>query len=454
MRVNSDLGIETTETVESEIRSAVLTEPAVGIIATRKNGDSIIRTIARARQRGFHTLVINPDNAHTEALELAQDLGATVLTGHSDRSVKRETALIRIAKAYGFPGLIFHENSDLYIDFDASVDLLSESEQYAIRSQSYSRYNETDRRSVMAAIPAYNESSTISQVVRDCVPHVDQVLVIDDGSDDETREQAEAAGANVISHEKNAGYGAALKTAFKEARDMSVDHLVILDGDGQHEPADINRIIAKQNERSAELVIGSRFVNEGENSIPLYRRIGLAIINILTNFSIGTLTSSNRISDTQSGFRSYDRTAIESLALDWSIGDRMNASTDILFHAQRQGYRIEEIGTRISYDVENASTINPVTHGLSLVNNILVRIERERPVTVLGIPGLLSIVIGLAFSNWTITEYLNTQTLSVGLAVIATLFLLIGLFASFTSIILHSLNTSLQISQSSPHRRP
>jgi hypothetical protein len=119
----------------------------------------------------------------------------------------------------------------------------------------------------------------------------------------------------------------------------------------------------------------------------------------------------------------------------------MSASTDILHHAHKQGYSICEIGTEISYDVEDASSHHPIRHGIQLVTNLIRTIERERPLSALGLPGFISTIIGVAFVYWTFTNYLATGTFPIGLAIVSGLFGLLGAFSSFTAIILHSLNT-------------
>ena len=229
--------------------------------------------------------------------------------------------------------------------------------------------------SVIVGIPAYNAAGTVGDVVSAALPHADLVLVVDDGSRDETAERAAAAGAEVVSHEENGGYGAALKTIFTEAAERGVDCLVVLDADGQHDTADIPRLVAARERAAADVVIASRFAEGGTTDAPLYRRFGLAVINLLTNVSLGTLRS-GRISDTQSGFRAYSARAVASLAEDDSIGDRMEASLDILYHVRGLGYDVTEVGTTITYDVEQASSDDPLSHGLELVSAILARTVR------------------------------------------------------------------------------
>lgn len=232
---------------------------------------------------------------------------------------------------------------------------------------------------VVVAIPAYNEQHTIGSVIERADPYVDAAIVIDDGSDDETATRAREAGATVIEHDRNRGYGAALRTAFLEAAHRSVDHLIVLDGDDQHDPRDIPKLLAKQQETNAEVVIGSRFGTDTETNLPLYRRFGFEVINALTNILIGITESGSRIADTQSGFRSYTGRAVQTLAADWTISNHMGASIDILYFARQWDYQIEEVETTIRYDVENSSTQNPILHGLVLVANLLEILRNDRP---------------------------------------------------------------------------
>lgn len=293
---------------------------------------------------------------------------------------------------------------------------------------------------VLVAIPAYNEAGAIADVVRDASGYADQVLVVDDGSDDGTAARAASAGASTVEHPTNRGYGAAIKTIFQEAYRLDADHLVIVDGDGQHDPADIPELVRTQRSTGAEIVIGSRFVDGAETEMPFYRHVGLAVINQLINLSFGVVRASSRVADTQSGFRAYDRRAIRSLAHDVRIGDGMDASIDILFHAHQQDYRVEEVPTTVSYDVEDANNKNPLFHGYQLVKNALRTLEHERPILFLGIPGFVLVLVGVVAAFLSLGEFLQTGSLSVELAVPAVLLTIFGTFSAFTAIILHSLN--------------
>lgn len=299
----------------------------------------------------------------------------------------------------------------------------------------------TDGPTVMAAAPAYNEARTIADVVREAAAFADDVLVVDDGSDDRTAVRAEQAGAIVVEHARNRGYGAALKTIFREAKERGADSLVVLDGDRQHDPAEIPKLVDAHRANGAEIVIGSRFIDGSETRLPAYRRIGILVINLLTNLSMGVLRPRSYVKDTQSGFRLYNRRAIADLAHVDGIGDRMDASVDILFFAHQRDYRIDEVGVTVDYGVENANSYNPIVHGYQLFRNVLKTIERERPILSLGIPGLMSSVGGLVFALITHQNYLQTGTLSLYFVVIAIFGTVFGLFSCFTAIVLHALNT-------------
>lgn len=255
---------------------------------------------------------------------------------------------------------------------------------------------------VIAGIPAYNEGGTVGSVVEAVGEYVDRVVVVDDGSDDETALRAARAGAAVVRHEHNRGYGAALRSIFEYARRENATRLAIIDADGQHDPSDVPKLVSLQQSTGADVVIGSRFLGRTESNTPLYRRLGITIINVLTNVTLGRIAPSQYITDTQSGFRVYGPDAIQTLADEPDIGDNMSASTDIIFHSARHDFAIEETPTTVDYDVENANSEHPLTHGVGVVTNILVRALRERPIATLGVPGIVGLIIGLVLAVWTV----------------------------------------------------
>lgn len=413
-------------------------KPGIGVIATETNSDAIIRCVFRARQYGYPVLVTHHNDPSLEALSFARELGAKIVDPEFSKTDQSLTStLSKNAQQAGFPGLIIHQNVDEYIDYERSVSALTNADSYSISAVPVST---NSRSPTVIAIPAYNEEGSIKSIVYQARQYADEVLVVDDGSDDDTRRRADEAGAIVLDHGQNRGYGATLKTIFREANRRGADPLVILDGDGQHDANDIPKLLATLRESEAELVIGNRFQGETKTDLPLYRSLGLWAVNFLTNVSLGTVRGESRIEDTQSGFRVYSSEAIRTLAADDSIGTGMDASTDILYHASNHGYRIEEVGTTINYAVENTSSQNPIVHGYTLVRNLLNLIERQKPITVLGGPGLISVLVGFGFVYWTIRNYVQTETFPLGIAFLASMFILVGIFSCFTAIILHSLN--------------
>lgn len=241
---------------------------------------------------------------------------------------------------------------------------------------------ESQAPTVLVGVPAYNESSTIREVVNKASDYADEVLVVDDGSTDRTREQARTAGAMVISHTENQGYGVTLGTIFRYAHQSEAEHLVIIDADGQHDVDDIPELVKIQEETGVEIVTGSRFSGGVSTSMPRYRRFGLGVINLFANLVLRVGYSSQPVSDSQCGFRAYDSDAIESMATASDIGSGMGASLDILFRAAREGHDIVEVPTHVDYHVENANTRNSVVHGLSLLTSVCFWLIHDRPVRI------------------------------------------------------------------------
>jgi len=157
----------------------------------------------------------------------------------------------------------------------------------------------------IAAMPAYNEAHAIAEVIKGCKKYVDKVVVVDDGSTDNTVDIAESLGAYVIRHETNKGYGAALKNCFETARQLDADAMVIIDSDGQHDPSEIPKLLEPLKD-GFDLVIGSRFVNGNGKNVPIYRKFGMKVLDIATYIAGGF-----NVTDSQSGFRAFTASTID-----------------------------------------------------------------------------------------------------------------------------------------------
>lgn len=429
---------------DSPAPDTVTGRPVLGMIAIEMNRNRLVSRLLEAQERGYSALITYYDE-EVLAVDAARILEAEVVrpdAQYPDAESLRDS-LVRAARDRGYPGLIFHERLDEPVDFERTQSRFREIDTYAINASTVSEASESESSDCLVAIPAYNEATAIESVVRDVSPYADTVVVIDDGSSDDTAALAADAGAIVIQHENNKGYGGALKTAFTEAKQRGVDHLVIIDGDGQHDASDIPNLVSTQREREDNIVIGSRFHDLTRSNIPLYRRVGLAIVNLLMAVTLLLLGADSRINDVQSGFRAYDSQAIRSLADDVTIGDGMDASLDIIFHACRYGYDVSEIGTTIRYDVVEANTHNPVRHGIKLVRRVLLTLQRERPIVLLGIPGFLSTLLGVGLGYWSVSSTILSGYTLVALALGVVSLTVAGLFVGVAGFVIHSLNVYL-----------
>src|SRR2546428_11342680 len=158
--------------------------------------------------------------------------------------------------------------------------------------------------SVLAAIPAFNEGPTIGSVVLRAKQYAGEVVVIDDGSTDDTAEIAALAGAHVIRHARNLGKGMAIRSGWMYARERELEAFVLLDGDHQHDPKDIPRIVEPILAGEADVVLGVRW---GKTSgMPMYRRIGKRALDYAT----AAATKNGTVTDSQCGYRAFSRSAL------------------------------------------------------------------------------------------------------------------------------------------------
>jgi len=280
---------------------------------------------------------------------------------------------------------------------------------------------------VLAGIPAYNEASYVGSIVLQARQYVDEVIVADDGSTDTTAKIAELAGATVIRHGENKGYGAAIKTILAEAKKRNPDVLVLLDADSQHNPNEIP-ILTKPISEGFDLVIGSREAQRDKT--PRYRRIGKDVILRSTRFA-----SKTNISDSESGFRAFSQRAISELELEAS---GMAVSSETIVRATDKNLRITEVPISNIYTMDG-STLNPIRHGIDVFSRIIVMISERRPLFVFGLAGGILLVIGLIFGFRVINIAATTGNLAIGSAVLTALFIISGILSIFTGIILNAL---------------
>lgn len=201
----------------------------------------------------------------------------------------------------------------------------------------------------IALIPAYNEATRVGDVVGVARRHVDEVVVVDDGSGDETVAAAEKAGAKVLRHLQNRGKGAAIATALDYFARSDAELAVLLDADGQHDPSEIGKFVdAAENER-ADIVVGTRM---GDIR-------GMPWVRLWTNRCTSWITSKlagQRIPDSQCGFRLLRRTVLKDVKPTTA---RFETETEMLIQAGRAGYKIVSVPIRTIYGSSHTSRIHP-----------------------------------------------------------------------------------------------
>jgi len=227
-------------------------------------------------------------------------------------------------------------------------------------------------------IPAWNEADSVATViadVRERLPEAD-VLVVDDGSTDETAVRAAAAGATVAALPFNQGLGAALQTGYLYALREGYDFCAHLDADGQHPPAEVGRLLAEVRADRADLVIGSRYREAGAGSSgtdevkgddykpTLSRRIGTSVFRFFL-----TLATRQRFTDTTSGMRAANRRVMELFSENYSPDF---AEIESLQLAVRQGLRVEEVPVRMLERVGGSSFLTPLRSAFFIFKGMIV----------------------------------------------------------------------------------
>lgn len=181
-----------------------------------------------------------------------------------------------------------------------------------------------------------------------------------------------------------------------------------------------------------DLVIGSRFCKGNGQDIPVYRKVGMKVLDIITNF-LGGLS----VTDTQSGFRAYGKRAIDCICID---DDGMSAGSEILLQAKDNNLKVEEVEIHCSYAVERASTENPVSHGVKVLLILLQDMELRRPLFYFTLPGMVLATVGIGIGLELLRTFYHGGQLSYGLTMLMILTTLVGSFMAFTGIILHAIS--------------
>lgn len=198
-------------------------------------------------------------------------------------------------------------------------------------------------------LPAYNEAKTISHIISESRMYIEPIIVIDDGSGDNTAQIASEQDVVVLRHEINRGKGMALRTGFKYALEHDYEIIITMDSDGQHEPADIPRFLVRLRQNNADILIGARVLEK--EKMPLHRRLNNKLIS-----KVGSWLCGRNIVDFQCGFRLIKSEVLRSITLETVCYE---TESELLIKAGRLGFRIETLPIRTIYNGE-ISNVKPI----------------------------------------------------------------------------------------------
>ncbi|OYR55798.1 glycosyltransferase family 2 protein [Halorubrum halodurans] len=282
---------------------------------------------------------------------------------------------------------------------------------------------------VVAGIPTYNEEIAIGSVVSRAQQYADEVIVVDDGSTDNTVQIARSVGATVIEHEENKGKGGAIRTLLQYTTNTDeIDSLVVLDGDGQHLPEDIPDVVEPVLEGDCDISIGSRYVDQEETETPLHRRVGQHVLDYLTLGSSG-----ENLSDTQSGFRAFSPEAASRLTLQT---DGMGVESEMISEAANRELDIEEVPIDVRYEGVDGQTHNPFKHGLGVAVFVTKLIRDRHPLLFFGVPAVVLLGFGGGLLLHTAYLYQTTTAFHQWRALISGFSVLTGVLCMFSGLVL------------------
>lgn len=221
----------------------------------------------------------------------------------------------------------------------------------------------SEKRSIVAVVPAYNEETRIVDVITSALEYVETVIVVADGSKDRTSEVAEEAGAYVLQHADNCGAGAATMTGVEAARAMGADIIITLDADGQHDPHDIPAMLKPVLDGKADIVFANRFGQR--NSIPLIRRVFNGLGNIIT-FTV----TGKWVSDSQCGFKVFGPKAVREIDIRMS---GFEFCTEIVRESVQRRWQTAEIPTKVIYSEYTMAKGQSFASGVKTALKILLR---------------------------------------------------------------------------------
>jgi glycosyltransferase involved in cell wall biosynthesis len=227
-------------------------------------------------------------------------------------------------------------------------------------------------------VPMYNEEANIQKVINDIrqVLPEGEIIVVDDGSTDRCADIAAQAGATVIQHPFNLGYGAALQTGYKYTLRNGYDYAVQIDGDGQHDPSYVPALIKTITDDEADVVVGSRFIGQDVYKIPFMRKIGIKVFGF-----IASIFMQQHVTDSTSGYQAVNRKVLQFYADKRYPVDFPDA--DVLIMLKRSGFRVKEIPVKMYGSAKKSmhAGLKPVYYIFKMVLSIFLTILRKEKFT-------------------------------------------------------------------------
>ncbi|MFX1519244.1 MAG: glycosyltransferase family 2 protein [Promethearchaeota archaeon] len=273
---------------------------------------------------------------------------------------------------------------------------------------------------VVVTIPAYNEEETIANVIEGCKKYANEILVIDDGSTDRTREIAQSAGVKMIVHKTNRGLSETIQDGFRAALDIGADIIVNIDADGQYLPEEIPKLIDPIIRDEADFVLGSRFAGHIEE-MPWIKRFG----NKLFTRVVRALTNTE-ISDGQTGFRAFNQAAAMA-SID--LAGRYTYTQEQIIRLIEEGFRVAEVPIYFAKRISGTSRliVSPLGYGAKAFAVTLRTYRDYHPVLFFGIIGGLFILVGLLLGSLVVLEWITTGLVfRESTAVLAAMFVMSG----------------------------
>lgn len=280
---------------------------------------------------------------------------------------------------------------------------------------------------VFVIIPAFNEAGRVGKVVQ-TIPKriVNATIVVDDGSNDETRSEATAAGALVVSHGRKLGVGAAIKRGYREALMRAADIIIVVAGDGQHDPSEIPKLIAPIVKDEADYVVGDRLSgSSGSAGMPRLRNFGNRLLTSLTRRLTGL-----PVRDAQCGYAAVSARALQQLNLEF-LSDKWGIPNDMLFECSSKGLRVIYVPVKAIYGGRRSYIRLPAY--IFRVSTILFRgyVRHQylyRGLYVFSLTGGLCLTWGVVLGLWILATTLHTRNLpGVGTVILDAVLLLTGM---------------------------